>query len=113
MSFENLFSIMREALIKMDVSEVQIHVAFEFQVLGDPEGVFYVEIDGGQMRVEPYNYYDRDVSFAASADTYLAIVNGELNPMLAFAVGRVKVYGDMSKVQRIFSHKNYKKYLLK
>ena len=113
MSFENLFSIMKEALIKMDVSAVQIHVAFEFQVQGDPEGVFYVEIEGGQMRVEPYNYYDRDVSFAASADTYLAIVNGELNPMLAFAVGRVKVYGDMSKAKLIFSHKNYKKYLLK
>lgn len=97
MSFESLFTTIKEALVKLDVSDIHTHAAFKFQIQGVPEGVFYAEIDGGQIKVEPYEYYDRDVLFIATANTYLEICQGYLNPLLAFAVGRLKVVGDMSK----------------
>lgn len=101
MLFENLFFIIRDTLMKLDVSQMEEHVAFEFQVQGNPEGVFYVEIENGRMRVEPYEYYDRDALFVASGNTYLEICQGFLNPMLAFAVGRLRVFGNMDKVKML------------
>lgn len=101
MTFESLFTIVKEKLILADVRHIPGHVALEFQVQGETKGMFFVEIANGRIRIEPYNYHDRDVSFAADADTYLEILNGELNPMIAFAVGRVKVYGDMSKAKLV------------
>ncbi len=91
MSFEDLFFTIREKLYKFDVSWIKNHVAFEFQVQGESEGVFYVEISEGQIKVEPYEYYDRDALFIATANTYLEICQGFLNPKLAFAIGRLKV----------------------
>ena len=97
MTFESLFMIMKEKLATVDVREIRGHVALEFQVRGEAKGMFFVEITNGHLRIEPYNYQDRDVSFAADAKTYLEIIEGKLDPMIAFAVGRVKVYGDMNK----------------
>ena len=97
MTFESLFTIIKEKLATADAREISGHVALEFQVRGEAKGMFFVEITNGRIRIEPYNYHDRDVSFAADADTYLEIINGKLDPMIAFAVGRVKIYGDMNK----------------
>ncbi len=97
MSFKNLFSTVREKLLKLDVSNIHSLIAFEFQVQGEAEGVFYVEIADGHMKVEPYEYYDRDALIIATANTYLEICHGNLNPLLAFAVGRLKIIGNMQK----------------
>ena len=99
MTFESFFAAVKEKLDCADVRDIRGHVALEFQVRGEAKGMFFVEITNGRIRIEPYNYHDRDVSFAADADTYLAIMNGELNPMIAFATGRVKIYGDMQKAK--------------
>ena len=99
MTFECLFATIKEKLALADACYISGHVALEFQVRGEAKGMFFVEITNGSIRIEPYNYHDRDVSFAADADTYLEILNGELNPKIAFAVGRLKVYGDMSKAK--------------
>ena len=99
MTFESFFATVKEKLDYADVRDIRGHVALEFQVRGEAKGMFFIEITNGRIRIEPYNYHDRDVSFAADADTYLAILNGELNPMIAFATGRVKIYGDMQKAK--------------
>ncbi len=99
MTFESLFEAIKEKLNFADVRDVRGRVALEFQVQGEVQGMFFVEIINGSARIEPYNYLDRDVSFAADAETYLEILNGELNPMIAFAVGRVKIYGDIQKAK--------------
>lgn len=101
MTFESLFATIKEKIEFADARDIRGHVALEFQVRGEAQGMFFVEITNGRIRIEPYNYHDRDVSFAADAGTYLEILNGELNPMIAFAVGRIKVYGDMGKAQLI------------
>ena len=101
MTFESLFTAIKEIFIKADVRDFHSHMAFEFQVQGEATGVFYVVIKEGRISVEPYEYHDRDALFVADGETYLEICRGELNPMLAFAVGRLKVEGDLSKAQLI------------
>ncbi len=101
MTFESLFATMKEIFIQADVRDIHSHMAFEFRVQGEAAGVFYVEIREGRISVEPYEYHDRNALFIADGETYLEICQGELNPMLAFAVGRLKVEGDLSKAQLI------------
>ena len=35
------------------------------------------------------------MTITSSAEDYLALVNGDLNPMIAFMQGKIKVKGDM------------------
>ena len=98
MTFQSLFAIVKENFLKADVSGIHTHMAFEFCVQGEPSGVFYVEIKEGQISVEPYEYHDRDALLTLDGETLLEICNGHLKPMLAYAVGRLKVEGDLDKV---------------
>ncbi len=101
MTFEGLFAAVQAGLSGKDVSAFGHFAAFEFQVTGQAAGVFYVEIRDGRMTVAPYNYNDRSALFIADGDTYQEIFEGKLNPMIAFAVGRLKVQGDLGKAQLI------------
>lgn len=101
MTFDSIFAAVKKKCARADVRDIQEHVALEFQVQGEAQGMFYIEIAHGRMRIEPYNYFDRDASFAADAHTYMEILQGDLNPMIAFAVGRVQIYGDMDKAQLV------------
>ena len=101
MTFESLFAIVKEYFLKADVRGIYTHMAFEFRVQGQPSGVFYVEIKGGQVNVEPYEYHDRDALLTLDGETLLEICHGHLKPMLAYVVGRLKVEGDLGKVQVI------------
>jgi len=44
-----------------------------------------------------------DVTFVMEAQDFLAIANGEMNPISAFMQGRVKVSGDMALAMRLQS----------
>lgn len=66
-------------------------------ITGEGAGAFYLEIDNGEVKVEPYEYYDRDVLITSSADNIIKIMNGKLDPVLAFTIGKIKVEGDLGK----------------
>lgn len=66
-------------------------------ITGEGAGAFYLEIDNGEVKVEPYEYYDRDVLITSSTDNIIKIMNGKLDPVLAFTIGKIKVEGDLGK----------------
>ena len=49
------------------------------------------------MYVEPYDYHDRDVRLITSADNFIKIANGELDPVKAFFTGKLKIDGSVDK----------------
>jgi len=97
MTYQELVEEIRKAAAKADASSIQQHVAFQFNVTGEAAGAFYLEITGGQIKVEPYEYYDRDVLITSSADNIIKIMNGKLDPVLAFTLQKIKVEGDLGK----------------
>ena len=92
--FEQLYKLLAAKFYKMDVSKVTGKMAFEFHVKDMEQGIFYVEVNGGQVSVAPYNYYDRNALVVASSDTFMDIASGKINPKLAYAVGLITVEGD-------------------
>lgn len=97
MTYEELVKQVKEIAEKADAGKIQEHVAFQFNIEGEAEGAFYLEVKDGKAVVEPYEYYDRDVLVRCTADTLLKIVKGELDPVFAFSIQKIKVEGDLGK----------------
>lgn len=84
-----------------DVSDVTEHLAYQFNITGEAEGIFYVEVKEGELYVEPYEYFDRDAMFTASAETLMKIAEGRLDPVLAFTLQKLKVEGNIDKALKL------------
>lgn len=99
MTYEELVATVKKAIQKTVVSKGLGHVAFQFNVEGEGEGAFYLEIDHGKINVEPYEYYDRDLIIVTSAEVLLQMTAGELKPMDAFVNGQIRIYGDPKNLE--------------
>lgn len=97
MTYEELVEKARELFGKADVSNIGQHIAYQFNITGEAEGAFYLEIKDGTVRVEPYEYYDRDALFTMSAETLIKMGTGELDPMWAFTQGKIRLDGSIEK----------------
>lgn len=62
------------------------------------EGAIMLD-DGGARAADE----EADVTLTADADTFKAILDGELNPTTAFMGGRLKVDGDMGMAMKLGS----------
>ena len=94
MEFKDCFNELKKDFVNKDVSNVP-NVVFEFNI--KDVGVFYAKVQDGKLDIQPYNYYDNDVSFTAKFEIYKKIINGELDPIKSFFTGRLKVSGDLGK----------------
>ena len=97
MTYEELVQQVKDIAEEADAGKIQDHVAFQFNIEGEAAGAFYLDIKEGKADVEPYEYYDRDVLIWCTADTLLKIVHGELDPVHAFTVRKIRVEGDLGK----------------
>lgn len=110
MTYEELVKNVKDAMKTARVSKTVGHVAFQFNVEGEAEGAFYLEISDGKINVEPYEYYDRDLIIVTTADVIMQMLDGELQPMAAYTNEQLKMYGDESQLKVLpFGCENKKK----
>lgn len=101
MTYEEIITKVRDAFKDTDVSMISEHLAYQFNIVGEGEGIFYVEVKEGKLYIEPYEYFDRDAIFICKADILFKIISGKLDPVSAFTVGKLKVEGDLGKALRL------------
>lgn len=101
MTYEEIVSKVRDSFKDADVSKIEEHLAYQFNIQGEGEGAFYVEVKEGKLYIEPYEYYDRDAIFICSAKTLFKMIEGDLDPVAAFTIGKLKVEGDLGKALRL------------
>ena len=101
MTYEENFNNFKKILKKADVSKIEGELAFQFNIMGDGQGIFYLKVKDGQLSVEPYEYYDRDAIFIATAKVFTKLVEGKINPVVAFTTGKLKVEGNLDKALEI------------
>lgn len=97
MTYEEIFSAAKAEFMKSDVSHLTQFLAVQVDIIGEGEGAFYVELKGGKLSVEPYEYYDRHVKLIATGKDFLKIADGSLNPVLAYTTGKLHIEGDLGK----------------
>ena len=101
MTYADMFSKVKGMWMGADVSDIHEHLADQFNITGEAEGIFYVEVKEGTLYVEPYEYFDRDAMFTCSAETLFKIAEGKTDPVLAFTLGKLKVEGNIDKALRL------------
>ncbi|MGE3334346.1 MAG: SCP2 sterol-binding domain-containing protein [Rhodospirillaceae bacterium] len=61
--------------------------------LGD-EGKILLDATGGEVKITPNpESEDAETTLVLSSDNLVKLVNGDLNPMVAFTLGKLKVFG--------------------
>ena len=101
MTYAEVFSMIKEKFMAADTSDIKEHLAYQFNITGEESGIFYAEVKGGVLSVEPYEYYDRDAMFTCSAETLLNIADGKMDPIMAFTLQKLKVEGNFDKALRL------------
>ena len=101
MDFFQILNEVKETFMKSDVSDYKGHLALQVNMTGEGEGKFYAELNNGVLNVEPYEYFDRDVLFTIDSKDFLKLIHGNLDPIFAFTVGKLKVDGDLGKALEI------------
>lgn len=99
MKYEEIVEKVKNATSKANVSRAVGHIAFQFNVEGEGEGAFYLEIADGKVYVEPYEYYDRDVIIVTTANVIMQMIEGGLQPMVAYTNEQMKVYGNIDHLK--------------
>lgn len=97
MIYQEMFDEAKALLKDVNVSSVKEDVAFQFNVTGEAEGIFYAEIKDATLYVEPYDYYDRNAMLTATAEVLLTILAGKKDPVEAFGNGELAIEGDVEK----------------
>lgn len=100
MTYAEMFSEIKGKFMNADVSDITEHLAFQFNIVGDGEGIFYVEVKDGKLYIEPYEYFDRDAIFICTAQVLNEIANGTLDAVQAFTDNKLGVEGNIDKALR-------------
>ncbi len=96
MKFDELLTKVRKLASKKDVSDHDF-LAVQVNISGKESGVFYVEVKDSKINVEPYEYNDRNCAITISLTDFNKLIDGKLDPILAFGTGKLKVDGDVGK----------------
>ena len=109
MTYAEMFAKVKGMLMEADVSDIREHLAYQFNITGEAEGIFYAEVKEGKLYVEPYEYFDRDAMFTCTAETLFEIADGKTDPILAVTLGKLKVEGNIDKALKLKELINRKK----
>ena len=101
MTYEEILDKVRKEVKDKDVSMIHEHLAYQFDIHGEGEGAFYIDVKDGQLFVEPYEYYVRDACFICDAKRLFELMSGKLDPVKAFTLGTLKVEGDLTKALKL------------
>jgi putative sterol carrier protein len=101
MTYADFFSEIKGKFMEADISDITEHLAYQFNITGEGEGIFYVEAKEGKLYVEPYEYYDRDAMFTCTAETLMKIAEGKTDPVWAVTTQKLKVEGSIDKALKL------------
>ena len=77
-----------------------LDMTIQFELSGDGGGQWYATIKDGSMTVDKGSVDDPTATLKMDADDFALMSSGDLNPMMAFMSGKIKVDGDLNSVMK-------------
>ena len=103
MTYHELVEKVTEAYAKVDAKDVKEHIAVQYNVYGEGEGAFYIEISNGRIEVAPFEYYDRDAIIAIAGEALLDVVTAKTTYEEVEEAGRLVVVGNADKANKLMA----------
>ena len=97
MTYEEVVKEAQKIIAKGDASGIKDHLAVQYNITGEGEGAFYMEVKDGHIYVQPYDYKDRDILVTADAKTILDMMSGKLDIVNAYLTHKITAEGDLGK----------------
>ena len=97
MTYEEIVKEAHKLVSKADASGISEHLAVQYNVTGEGEGAFYMEVKDGKAEVQPYDYKDRDILVTADGQTILDMMSGKLDVVAAYLTHKISAEGDLGK----------------
>ena len=83
----------------------KVNALFQFVINGEPGGSWVVDLKNAPGEVRTGTTEGADCTVTMADDDFVALATGSLNPMAAFAQGKVKIDGNpmlATKLQSLF-----------
>lgn len=98
MTFIEAFDKIKAALKNAKANDIHGHLAIQINLNNpDSSGVFYIEINDGNVYVEPFDYYDRDAMFIVSCEDFIDIMTGKKDFESSIADGTLVIEGNFER----------------
>ena len=97
MTYEEIVKEAQKLVSKADASGISEHLAVQYNVTGEGEGAFYMEVKDGKVEVQPYDYKDRDILVTADGQTILDMMSGKLDVVAAYLTHKISAEGNLGK----------------
>ena len=106
MSDNSLEQIFEDMMKNFNAEKAEgVDAVFQFDMTGDDGGKYWLKIVNGEVTGDDGEHESPTMVLTADTADYKALMTGDLNPMMAFMQGKIKVKGDMGlalKLQAIF-----------
>jgi putative sterol carrier protein len=102
MNFEEIYNRLKSIFESNDYSNFGSGLySYEFDITGDGEGKFYIEIRDGHIEIQPYDYRNSSCVFIVNSKYINQLLKKQLAPTAAYSTGRLKIKGDVSAAFRL------------
>jgi len=102
MTLENVADVFNKMPGVFDADAAQdLDAVFQFEITGDGGGNWTIVVKNGACEISEGTHDAPSVTLTMSAETWLGMINKEINGMQAFMGGQLKAAGDIMLAQRV------------
>ncbi len=78
-----------------------VNMTIQVELSGEGGGIWHVRIADRQCTVNTGPAPTANATISMAAHDYVALINGDLNPVAAFMQGRVRIQGDLAALLQL------------
>ncbi len=96
MTYRECLDYFYELSVHRNIDGLQDDTYFQFDVIGRDSGHFYIHLKDGTLEVISGEYKQRNVQFIVTISSLERVINGVMDPIYAYATGKLNIAGDVS-----------------